>query len=254
MSEFARAFALMDRIDAQTAERLEPTPYGPVLVHRRLNRVHDLNFLRADRPGGASADLLAGEAERVQGEAGIGHRRVNLRGRAAGGERERRFLELGWERQRFVVMVNRRVSAQQAAASVREVDEPTVRPLFAEVIRQEPHGRDEALVQQILEHRRLIQRSVSTRLFAALADGRLVSHCELYSEDGVGQVENVATLPAFRGRGLARALVERAVVASRADGNTLTFLVADADDWPYRLYQRLGFEIVGRYARYLKKL
>jgi ribosomal protein S18 acetylase RimI-like enzyme len=254
MSEFERAFALMDRIDDKAAESLEPTPYGPVLVHERLNRVHDLNFLRAERPGEATADELATEAERVQSAAEIGHRRINLRGEKACERVERRFIELGWEPQRFVLMVNRRVPDRAQAAEIREVDERTLRPLWAEAIRNEPHGRDEVVVRQILEHRRLIQQAIPTRLFAASAEGRLVTHCELYSADGVGQVENVVTLPKFRGRGLARAVVGRAVSESRAGGNDLTFLVANADDWPYRLYERLGFEIVGRYARYLKKL
>src|SRR5262249_61671746 len=77
MNEFERAFALMDGLDERSAERLEPTPYGPVLVHTRLSRVHDLNFLRAAEPGDATAEELAAEAERVQGAAGIGHRRGN---------------------------------------------------------------------------------------------------------------------------------------------------------------------------------
>jgi hypothetical protein len=47
-------------------------------------------------------------------------------------------------------------------------------------------------------------------------------------------------------------LVLRAAAESRAAGNDLTFLVADADDWPQRLYERLGFETVGRYGRFLK--
>jgi hypothetical protein len=59
MDEFERAFALMDRLDERTAERLEPTPFGPVLVHTRLARVHDLNFLRAEDPGDAAAEELA---------------------------------------------------------------------------------------------------------------------------------------------------------------------------------------------------
>ena len=64
MNEFERAFALMDRLDERTAEQLEPTPYGPVLVHSRLNRVHDLNFLRAEEPGDATAEELAALVER----------------------------------------------------------------------------------------------------------------------------------------------------------------------------------------------
>ena len=148
MSEFSRAFGLMDRLDDLTAERLEPTPFGPVLVHTRFNRVHDLNFLRADEPGDATAEELAAEAEET---------------------------------------------------------------------RNEPHGTT-----------------------------------DLYCEDGVGQVENVATLPEYRGRGLARSVVLRAVAESHAAGNNLTFLVADTGDWPRQLYEKLGFETFGRYARFFK--
>jgi ribosomal protein S18 acetylase RimI-like enzyme len=252
MSEFERAFAFMDLIDERAAERLEPTPYGPVLVHSRLKRVHDLNFLRAENPGDATATELAAEAERVQGAAGIAHRRVNVRSEEQRERFEPQFVALGWEPQRFVLMVQRRGPDRPADDEVREVDEPTLRALWAEGIRDQPHGKDERLVQQILEHRRAVCKAMSTRLFAAEADGKLVAHTELYSEDGVGQVENVVTLPDYRGRGLARSLVLRAVAESHAAGN-LTFLVADADDWPQRLYERLGFETVGRYARFLKR-
>jgi predicted GNAT family acetyltransferase len=254
MSEFDRAFALMDRIDERAAERLEPTPYGPVVVDTRLARVHDLNFLRAEEPGNATAAKLAAEAERVQAAAGIGHRRVNIRNE---GQRERlepQFVALGWEPERFVLMIQRGEPDRPAKHEVREVDEQALRSLWAEAIRHEPHGKDERLVRQILEHRRRISEAIPTRLFAAEADGKLVAHTELYSEDGVGQVENVVTLPDYRNRGLARALVLRAVAESHANGNDLTFLVADADDWPQRLYEKLGFETVGGYARFLKRL
>jgi ribosomal protein S18 acetylase RimI-like enzyme len=249
---FERAFAFQDRIEERTAERLEPTPYGPVLVHSRLNRVHDLNFLRALEPGDAGAEELAAEVDRVQGAAGIGHRRVNIRGEEQRERLEPEFVRLGWEPQRFVLMVQRREPDRPAEHKVSEVDEPTLRPLWAEAIRSEPHGQDETLVQQILEHRRDVGQAIPTRLFAAEIDGKLVAHTELYSKDGVGQVENVYTLADYRGRGLARSLVLHGVAESHTAGNDLTFLVADADDWPQRLYEKLGFETVGRYGRFLK--
>jgi ribosomal protein S18 acetylase RimI-like enzyme len=252
MSEFERAFAFQDRIEERATERLEPTPYGPVLVHGRLNRVHDINFMRALETDHASAEELAVEADRVQGAAGIGHRRINIRGDEQRERLEPQFVRLGWKPERFVLMVQRRGPDRPGDQDVREVDEPTLRPLWAEAIRIEPHGKDETLVQQILEHRRDVGEAIPTRLFAGEADGRPVAHAELYSEDGIGQVENVFTLPDYRGRGLARSLVLHAVAESQAAGNELTFLVADADDWPQRLYEKLGFETFGRYARFLK--
>src|SRR5207249_2660647 len=132
MNEFERAFAFEDQIEERTAERLEATPYGPVLVHTRLNRVHDVNFLRALEPGDASAEELAAEADRVQSAAGIGHRRVNVRGDEQGKRLEPQFVKLGWQPQRFVLMVHRRGPDRPGDQDVREVDEPTLRLLWAE--------------------------------------------------------------------------------------------------------------------------
>jgi hypothetical protein len=39
--------------------------------------------------------------------------------------------------------------------------------------------------------------------------------------------------------------VLRALAASRAAGNELTFLLANRDDWPKELYRKLGFDEVG---------
>ena len=184
---FDRAFALMDRIDERTAERLEPTPYGPVVVDTRLARVHDLNFLRAEEPGNATAAELAAEAERVQAAAGIGHRRVNIRNEEQRERLEPQFAALGWEPERFVLMVQRREPDRPADHEVREVDEQALRPLWAEAIRHEPHGKDERLVRQILEHRRRISEAIPTRLFAAEADGKLVAHTELTPRTASGR-------------------------------------------------------------------
>jgi predicted GNAT family acetyltransferase len=61
----------------------------------------------------------------------------------------------------------------------------------------------------------------------------------------VAQIEDVATLPAFRNRGLARAVVLEAAALARASGAELVFLVADENDWPKDLYGRLGFDQIG---------
>jgi len=55
----------------------------------------------------------------------------------------------------------------------------------------------------------------------------------------------VITSPGARNRGLARAALLAALEASRLTGNELTFLAADADDWPKHLYRRLGFDPIG---------
>ena len=67
------------------------------------------------------------------------------------------------------------------------------------------------------------------------------------------QIEDVGTLGGYRGRGLARAVVLRALAEAGAAGCDLVFLEADEDDWPKELYRRLGFEPIGRIFAFLRK-
>ena len=72
------------------------------------------------------------------------------------------------------------------------------------------------------------------------------------SEGEVAQLETVETLPEFRQRGFARAMLSAALAAAADYG--VIFLVADADDWPQHFYQRLGFDPVGFESRFLRLL
>jgi ribosomal protein S18 acetylase RimI-like enzyme len=61
----------------------------------------------------------------------------------------------------------------------------------------------------------------------------------------------VLTLERFRNRGLARAVVSKALGEARASDHDLVFLIADRDDWPKELYGKLGFDVVGRIWEFL---
>ena len=65
----------------------------------------------------------------------------------------------------------------------------------------------------------------------------------------MAQIEDVATLAPYRGRGLARAVVTAALGEALAAGDELVFILADDGDWPKDWYARLGFVLRGR--RYL---
>jgi ribosomal protein S18 acetylase RimI-like enzyme len=253
MTEYERILAFLRRLEDGSAERLEPTTFGPVLIHERLDRVHDLNFLRADSPEDASAQELAAETERVQGPLGLRHRRVTVMERAESERLTPGFSELGWRRTSFLVMAHRaRPERSRDVSVVREVEPEALRELWADGIRSQPFAGDEEVVQQLVAAKDVVASAVPTRYYAAEADGRLAACCEFYSEDGVGQVEAVMTLEPFRNRGLASALVLTGLEQSRSDGNELTFLTALEHDWPKELYAKLGFAVVGGYDDFLK--
>jgi len=66
----------------------------------------------------------------------------------------------------------------------------------------------------------------------------------------VGQVEDVATLQAFRRRGVARAMVSLAIDLA-GDGD-LIWIAADDNDWPKDLYSKLGFRPMGRIVTFTR--
>ncbi|MGZ6792758.1 MAG: GNAT family N-acetyltransferase [Mycobacteriales bacterium] len=118
--------------------------------------------------------------------------------------------------------------------------------LAVEAVAQEAFGRP----GQVLDARTLPQRRARVAaghptVAAALVDGQPVSRGGCTVVGGVGEITGVATLPAYRGRGLASAVT--AVLARDAvrRGARLLWLSA-ADAAAARLYARLGFREIGR--------
>jgi predicted GNAT family acetyltransferase len=128
----------------------------------------------------------------------------------------------------------------------REVDAATHRAAEAATMREEPYGRDEAVVQQLVGMRTALADAVpAARFFVGRADGVDATVTTLYSDGETAQVEDVATLRDYRRRGLARAAVSAAVDAAVEMGHRFVFIIADDDDWPKDLYGRLGFDPIG---------
>jgi ribosomal protein S18 acetylase RimI-like enzyme len=251
MDPWHRAIAFMRSVDERAAEQVIPFRWGRALINRRLNLVHDVNFLIADRLEGADAAALAAEADRIQGEAGILHRRVNVDSRAAAGQLSTGFTALGYQPERFVIMVHQRAPDRQVDTSaVREVEWAQLRPARELERRQQPWAKEPGLVEQIVAKQELTASRIETRYFGVLVDGQAASSCELRTEGDVAQIETVETLEAFRRRGLSRAVVSAALEAASA--YEFVFLVADANDWPREFYRRLGFEPVGIESRFLR--
>jgi ribosomal protein S18 acetylase RimI-like enzyme len=80
-------------------------------------------------------------------------------------------------------------------------------------------------------------------LVASGADGAALAHLQLVTDDtGEPEIASLAVVERCRGRGIGRALVERALEACRADGAaSVRVRTGMADVGNLRFYQRLGF-------------
>jgi ribosomal protein S18 acetylase RimI-like enzyme len=252
MDDWQRAIAFMRDVDERTAQDVVPFAFGRALINRRFNWVYDANYLVADQLAGATAEALIRQAERIQGAAGLSHRRVNVDDQAAAENLREDFRAQGYKPERFVIMVRKRPPDRTTENPVvREVEWPAIEAARRLRRKDEPWATPR-LIEQIAQRHRAIGMLVSTRYFAAMVDGQAVSSCELRVRDGLAQVEDVETLAAYRKRGLSRAVVTAALAAAR--DQEFVFLVADVDDWPQHFYARLGFDPVGIESRFLRVL
>jgi len=249
MTELERAAAFEELMRDRCIERVVETRFGPALFNDTHPTIWFLNVLRADSPGEATAAELAAEADRVQAE--LRHRRVILPvGRT---DLVDGFRELGWDPDHFLFMAYRGDAEPADTAYTEEVRPEQIRSLREAIIREWQKDADDETVSDILAADMVQVGAVDPRIFGIVEDGVVVSSAQLYSDGSTAQVEEVATLPEYRGRGYAKALVTRAVAEAVAGNHEFIFLIADGDDWPKELYARLGFEELGSRFAFLKR-
>ena len=115
----------------------EQFAYGTALFDERLPRRWDSNYLLVERlPENVGAAALAVEAERLQGRAGLLHRKLEVRDQRAGRRLEPEFRDLGWTVHRHVLMALHREPDRPAGeVSVEEVDAEALREPRARQLR-----------------------------------------------------------------------------------------------------------------------
>ena len=252
MDDLTRCLRFIEDLEEGSGNRVVPFAFGRGFLNTELPVVWDLNFLRVEQEV-ASWSQLADAAEDIQGGAGLHHRRIVLPDEewAAGPLNEARGC--GWEVTSLVFMVRRRQGQRSSAVPARELSFKEMRPLREVLTRRQVWATSEDDVRQVLEANRRWASRVETRCFTAEVDGQMAAGCDLYLKPGIAQIEDVETMEEHRNKGLASAVVLAAAQAAlEEDEDRLVFLVADENDWPKVLYERLGFEAVGRKFTALK--
>lgn len=233
--------------EARIAEQVEEHDWGRAFLSPTVPLVWDANWILIEQTGMGAGEIVAA-ADGSIGAAGMRHRTVVVREPEDGRRLVPEFESRGWGIEPGIRMVVRRAPDRQSEIQVAERRMDEIGELRAELIRKqlaELGVHDEDVTDQLLEWESRIGVCDGDRWFVAPAIGEPASACRLLARDGVGQVEDVGTLPQARGRGLARAVTLAAARASENDGNELTFLAAAADDWPRLLYDKLGFDEIG---------
>ena len=244
-----RALAFLREADRRSASRIEPFPGGAALLSPSFPLVTDANHVRLDGPWGGTPEELDRELELLCEAAGVSHRMVVQDDEGDAERLSRGLRRAGYRRERHVVMALRRAPDRSAPVAVEDVPVGAVAPVRAAVAREQPVAADQ-VVEQLLAWAEHLNESLGDRWLAALADGCPAACARVLSADGVGQVEDVATAPEQRGRGLATSVVLGGIDRLQDEGIELILIVADADAWPRELYAKLGFDPLAEVSRF----
>jgi GNAT superfamily N-acetyltransferase len=235
MGDLAAALAFKREHRLRAVERVEPVQELPGALAAQtpsLHHVYELNLVLApaDAPGERVADACARR----------GLPKARLDGDATGAG-----FPPGWDVERELVMVRRRPPDRAPGPDrVRPVGLAELDPSEEEFLRPALHAREPEIRRQLIaQHERWEAAAPAFQRLGIAEHGRVVAWCRVFDDGRLAEIDAVGVLPAERGRGLGRALME-GVLEHIPPGRTV-FLVADEDDWPRRLYARLGFDAVG---------
>jgi GNAT superfamily N-acetyltransferase len=217
---------------------IEPWEHGTSVRCTAHPGFWDYNSLRLEGPdAGAGPDELAAAADRFQD--GLRHRRIEIEDEVAGGRLRPGFELLGWKTSRLVWLA---VNVPPDGPDFEEVPIEATRELRLEWARSEGLEIAEREFQRQADAEEDVARRRGLRaLVERDGDGRPVAYVTFFTDGETAEVEQAYVEPRLRGRGTGGGLV---AAAARAGGASETFIVADDEGDPKRLYQRLGFRPV----------
>src|SRR5689334_7425529 len=240
--DFTRALDMERGLLAGTAQRAEEHPLGLLLFDDARPRVWVHNQMHVTGPAGDIDDLV-----RILDEhyGRLAHRRVVVEDEVEGERLADGFRARGWLVDDHVYMALREPRDREPDTSLAvETDVAHHRAVERETMGEEPYASAMEVRNTLLDARAARHALADeTHFVVGVVEGKRVGNTVLYRVGDVAQIEDVATLKAFRGRGVARAMVSLA--SDLADDADLTFIVADEHDWPKELYFKLGFRPIG---------
>ena len=244
-----RIHAFMRRAEEGVCDEVVKTAHGTAMLTPSLPLVWQVNAIRVEDPQASVAQLVA-EADEVQ--AGFGHRKLVMHDERLGERLAPQFAHAGWNVFRVLIMLRRRpADRQEPPGAGAEVSREVGAAALAAFRREQPFGWQNEAVRQLAAMDDRYTSVLAARDFASPPDDPACA-CRLYTHDDLGQVDEVGTVEARRGRGHARAAVAAAADTASADGCEQVFMVTDSADWPQHLYGRLGFDEIGATYEFLK--
>lgn len=232
-------------VQAAGAQRVAEEPWGLLLRSQFTPDAYEANQAIVTSPD-ADPSTVLDAVEQAAVDDGLGHRRVRVDVadlvddfRRAVDERWTSVDESTEALMLGVSAPDRRVDAS-AASPVLLGD---LAPLMAAARSEEPWGEPVVVRQLATQDKRLAMAFGEPSALGVLVqhDGEPIAGARVLLVGPFAQLEEVHVLEPHRGEGLGRVVTQAAMELAAEAGAQSVFLTADAEDWPWRLYARMGF-------------
>jgi ribosomal protein S18 acetylase RimI-like enzyme len=230
----ARARAWRNAAHAAVCDVVEPWAHGTVVRATRHPSYFDFNLVRVEDDPRMSVDELVAFADRALD--GLAHRRFDFDDVAVGDALRAGFGAVGWKTLRLAWMRHEAPPPPGPAIEVDEVPYDAVHEL-----RVAWHGEDFVGEDAGGYHAqaREVAMSREVRVLAVREGDRPVAFAQLEQVGDDAEITQVYVHPDHRGGGRGTAMT-RAAIEAAGDVRDL-WIVADDEDRPKQLYERLGF-------------
>jgi GNAT superfamily N-acetyltransferase len=169
---------------------------------------------------------------------GLAHRRIEVEDEALGARLRPEFLEIGYSVERILWMLREDAPPEPVpGVRIEEVGFDDTRPLNQAWLVEEEIGLD----TDFLDSEQALAAERGLRVLAVIEDGAPVAYLRILRDGENAEIDDVYCTPQRRGAGLGSALLRAALRRLADEGARRTFIGADDDGRPKRLYARLGF-------------
>jgi GNAT superfamily N-acetyltransferase len=241
----ARARAWHHAVHETVCDVLEPWAHGTVARATRYPCYFDFNVVRVEEQPAMDVRGLAGFADTAL--AGVAHRRLDFELPLLAEQLREDFIAMGWRATGLLWMRQERATPDGPTVPVEEVPYGAVDALRVAWHREDFPDPDPAGFHA---QAREVAQLRGARVLAIHEHGAPVAFAQLERDRAAAEITQVYVDPAHRGRGLGAAIV-RAAIAHASEVEDL-WICADAEDWPQRLYMRLGFKAVWKTIEFLR--
>lgn len=229
--------------------------WGTLVVNPEFHLIHVANYLSLRTlPSGGLVEALR-RMDDTFGPLHIRHRMVFVEDEGLADRLRPEFATRGFGEQPSHVMALRRPPSLAANPDIllRPARDQSTRDDYdtVEGLIDEESGFDHEVSYQLLgiHWRRLVE--LGSEAYVAYAGGAPVGCATLADVGGVAVVEEVATHPAFRGRGVAATVMLHLLERAKSRALSPVVLETPLKDTTVELYGKLGFDRVGRLDEFL---